>query len=335
MGRSHTRLGRKAFTLIELLVVISIIALLIGILLPALGSARFTARSAISLSNLRQIGIAAAGYQTDNKQHYPKHSSHTTTQTPSAGFFNISGAQELANAGQIEQSAVASWESNGAKPRWADFMFSYISEPKAFVSPNMTTRELELFTAPFATTLDQATGAVVDTTEFYGGYGLNFNYIGNGRTRPASIPEYLQPFHARDGVDIYSPANTILAGDIAGSRNGNPANEPGTGGAAVYSLDAPLGSVNRGSKGSRRQNYGGTENFYYMQGPLELPTATPETFLTRSAPAQRNSGGKAGFAFLDGSSRAMTIAEADDFDGDGTIDNGYWNGLANPSPSAN
>lgn len=61
----------KAFTLIELLVVISIIALLIGILLPALGAARQTARISSSASNQRQIGIAMAAYQADNKEFFP------------------------------------------------------------------------------------------------------------------------------------------------------------------------------------------------------------------------------------------------------------------------
>ncbi|MEM1213249.1 MAG: DUF1559 domain-containing protein [Planctomycetota bacterium] len=61
----------RAFTLIELLVVISIIALLIGILLPVLTSARESARTVGCLSNQRQIGLAVQVYGNENKGDIP------------------------------------------------------------------------------------------------------------------------------------------------------------------------------------------------------------------------------------------------------------------------
>ncbi len=62
---------QNAFTLIELLVVISIIALLLGILMPVLGKARNEGKSALCMSNLRQFVFAAEMYASNYNNYYP------------------------------------------------------------------------------------------------------------------------------------------------------------------------------------------------------------------------------------------------------------------------
>ena len=63
---------REGFTLIELLVVIAIIAVLMGILMPALRTAKEQGRMAVCLSNLRQIGLASQLYAEDNDLKVPR-----------------------------------------------------------------------------------------------------------------------------------------------------------------------------------------------------------------------------------------------------------------------
>jgi prepilin-type N-terminal cleavage/methylation domain-containing protein len=93
-----TRRGGKisrGFTLIELLVVISIIALLIAMLLPALARAKDTAEQIVCASNLRQIGVAMQEYANE----YHNYPMTNDNRLPMGGFRTSTGANNVAQWG--------------------------------------------------------------------------------------------------------------------------------------------------------------------------------------------------------------------------------------------
>jgi hypothetical protein len=185
------------------------------------------------------------------------------------------------------------------RTRWPDYIYPYCRDTALFVGP-LAPREM--FRNRWAHRQDV----------FYGGYGYNYQYLGNSRTGPEGSG---LPFTAKSST-IPNMAQTLAVADARGVRN-----DLGEVTAGVYVVDPPLPSA-RGS---------GRETGFYAQ-PSECGSGVPDTpgqWGCRATPAEWNVG-RVTIAWCDGHSSSMPLAHLDDLDRDGNLDNGFFNGWGDP-----
>ncbi|MFN5943587.1 MAG: type II secretion system protein [Phycisphaerae bacterium] len=117
MSIHHRALARRAFTLIEVLVVIGIIAILVGLALPALAGARTRAFDVRSQANIRHNATMISAYCVDMRGHFPIVIENQTYDVGSSSF--------IYPYWQVDQTWVAV-----VKPYWPNEVF-----PETFYSP--------------------------------------------------------------------------------------------------------------------------------------------------------------------------------------------------------
>jgi prepilin-type N-terminal cleavage/methylation domain-containing protein/prepilin-type processing-associated H-X9-DG protein len=159
--RSGPQPPSRAFTLIELLVCIAVIAVLIGLLLPALGNARQAGRAVVCLSNQSQIGKALAMYEDTYKEWQPRESGTSEQQTnwpPPPGplipmfqnspyniswpfslrpFLDVRAVSTISGGGLADEYAGSNYYRDPARPK-DPHNIHYVNNGLRFTRPNLS-----------------------------------------------------------------------------------------------------------------------------------------------------------------------------------------------------
>jgi prepilin-type N-terminal cleavage/methylation domain-containing protein/prepilin-type processing-associated H-X9-DG protein len=180
---------RRGFTLIELLVVIAIIAVLIGILLPALGAARQSSRATVCLSNQRQLVIGWTIYADENRDVMVPHRAPNLP----GGTANPENWYEVGNGLKF-------------RPTWIARMGTAVGLV-AFSEPSTTDGRQD-----FAHKVFVCPSTPEWTDERNASYGYNYLFLGNSRVTNGKYNNY--PVRRSR---IAAPDRTVVAADSLGT----------------------------------------------------------------------------------------------------------------------
>ena len=215
-GRSFRR-RLLGFTLIELLVVISIIALLISLLLPALKKAKETARRAQCLSNLRQIMNGLHIYANEFDGRFPpSHEQHNASLT----FELAAGGPNQAHYVGYYHELVVDGVVNQFLGHGTLYPLEIITDPRTFYCPS---QRYDLFSYPIGWSNDNKFGGSARFCSYY--YRL-FGQLSSGiskanvdRLHNYSLHDVKQPIAME--ADIFHPGSSDwgeFPGDTAWSH---------------------------------------------------------------------------------------------------------------------
>ena len=189
--RIHTVRNRLAFTLIELLVVVSIIALLVSILLPALGRARAISRTAVCLTNEKQQALAMYMYVSDNKDSYAQSFHHNaSTSIDNTAVYDRLEVYGPEQPGQDVASPEGLWVCPADKPA-QDYPDTY--PPNGWANTYYSEKWEQYVYISYAYHTANDTGGMA---AFDQGYGLySFVYDRSRKSGQLSAPSEVLMFH--------------------------------------------------------------------------------------------------------------------------------------------